>query len=210
MPAVRLFLAVQGALYLWFLDWDLLNAGDSRWIKYVSIVLCFLFALHQAARGGDRLTAAALAFTLGADAFLLLLDRCYPLGIGLFCAAHLLYRRRIGGTHPALVLLPVLCGLTAALARRGADTAMAAVYALLLVGNVILGWRRARNGAGRLLAVGLTLLLCCDVCVGLHNLAAPLPPAVSAAADVGMWLFYLPSQVCVALSAAPEGQETRF
>lgn len=77
-PDARLFLAAQGALYLWFLRWDLLNMGDTRWIKYASIVLCFLFAAYQAARGGDRLTAAALAFTLGADAFLLLLDRYYP------------------------------------------------------------------------------------------------------------------------------------
>ena len=75
IPRVRLFLAVQGLLYLWFLSWDLLDVGDTRWIKYGSIVLCFLFALDQAARGGDRLTAAALAFTLGADAFLLVLDR---------------------------------------------------------------------------------------------------------------------------------------
>ena len=81
---------------------------------------------------------------------------------------------------------------------------MAAVYALLLAGNVFLSWRRLHGRGGRLLAVGLTLLLCCDVCVGLHNLSGPVPAAVTAFADVGMWLFYLPSQVCVALSAAPE------
>ena len=188
-PDARLFLAAQGALYLWFLRCDLLNMGDTRWIKYASIVLCFLFAAYQAARGGDRLTAAALAFTLGADAFLLLLDRYYPLGIGLFCVAHLLYRGRIGreggGARPCLLILPALCGL-------------------LLAGNVFLSWRRLHGRGGRLLAVGLTLLLCCDVCVGLHNLSGPVPAAVAAFADVGMWLFYLPSQVCVALSAAPE------
>ena len=207
-PTVRLFLAVQGVLYLWFLSWDLLDAGDTRWIKYGTIILCFLFAAYQAARGGDRLTAAALAFTLGADAFLLLLDRDYPLGIGLFCVAHLLYRGRIGqeggGAHPCLLMLPVLCGLLAALARWGADTAMAAVYALLLAGNVFLSWRRLHSRAGRLLCAGLTLLLCCDICVGLHDLPGLMPKGVSAFADFGMWLFYLPSQVCVALSAAPE------
>lgn len=210
-PPVRLFLAVQGVLYLWFLSRDLLDAGDTRWIKYGTIVLCFLFALYQTARGGDRLTAAALAFTLGADALLLVLDRYYPLGIGLFCIAHLFYRGRIGReggrAHPALLALPALGGLLAALARWGADTAMAAVYALLLAGNVYLSWSRLRGRAGRLLAAGLTLLLCCDVCVGLHNLSGPVPAAVSAFADFGMWLFYLPSQVCVALSAAPERPE---
>ena len=29
-PDARLFLAAQGALYLWFLRWDLLNMGDTR------------------------------------------------------------------------------------------------------------------------------------------------------------------------------------
>ena len=210
-PTVRLFLAVQGVLYLWFLSWDLRDMGDTRWIKYGTIVLCFLFAAYQAARGGDRLTAAALAFTLGADAFLLLLDRYYPLGIGLFCIAHLFYRGRIcragGGAHPCFLLLPALCGLLAALARWGADTAMAAVYALLLAGNVYLSWSCLRSRSGRLLCAGLTLLLCCDVCVGLHNLSGPLPGAISAFADFGMWLFYLPSQLCVALSAVPERSE---
>ena len=131
-PDARLFLAAQGALYLWFLRRDLLNMGDTRWIKYASIVLCFLFAAYQAARGGDRLTAAALAFTLGADAFLLLLDRNYPLGIGLFCVAHLLYRGRIGreggGARPCLLILPALCGLLAALAE-GKDIWEAARFA---------------------------------------------------------------------------------
>ena len=84
---------------------------------------------------------------------------------------------------------------------------MAVVYVLLLVGNVVLGWSRLRSRSGRLLCAGLTLLLCCDVCVGLHNLSGPLPGAISAFADFGMWLFYLPSQVCVALSAAPERSE---
>ena len=43
----------------------------------------------------------------------------------------------------------------------------------------------------------------CDVCVGLHNLAG-LPVPLSAFAQVGMWLFYLPSQVLIVLSIPKE------
>lgn len=44
----------------------------------------------------------------------------------------------------------------------------------------------------------------CDLCVGLHNLAAFLPVVdtgpLFSFAQVGMWLFYLPSQVLITLS----------
>ena len=52
---------------------------------------------------------------------------------------------------------------------------------------------------------GLTLFIGCDVCVGAFN-AAPglLPDGLCRFAAVGMWLFYLPSQVLISLSALPE------
>ena len=58
-------------------------------------------------------------------------------------------------------------------------------------------------GFAALCALGLTLFVGCDACVGLFNALpahSPLYPAVS----VGMWLFYLPSQVLIALSAKEE------
>ena len=56
---------------------------------------------------------------------------------------------------------------------------------------------------GRLFALGLALFVGCDVCVGLFN-ALPAPSPLYSAASVGMWLFYLPSQALIALSALPE------
>ena len=46
----------------------------------------------------------------------------------------------------------------------------------------------------------------CDVCVGLFNVLPPASP-LYAAVSVGMWLFYLPSQVLITLSALPETKE---
>lgn len=57
-----------------------------------------------------------------------------------------------------------------------------------------------------LFAWGLSLFVCCDVCVGLWNLSVPLPPALLEFARVGMWLFYLPSQVLIVLSQCLEGE----
>lgn len=44
------------------------------------------------------------------------------------------------------------------------------------------------------------MFLCCDICVGLHNMPTVLPEWLRRAADIGMWTFYLPSQVMLALS----------
>lgn len=54
----------------------------------------------------------------------------------------------------------------------------------------------------RLFSIGLWLFLCCDLCVGLFQNPQLVPPAVSAFVSVGMWLFYLPAQVLIALSGA--------
>lgn len=49
-------------------------------------------------------------------------------------------------------------------------------------------------------AVGLILFICCDICVGLWNLYPPLPPLLREFVRVGIWFFYLPSQVLIVLS----------
>ena len=57
--------------------------------------------------------------------------------------------------------------------------------------------------AAALFALGLTLFVGCDVCVGIFNLPGLLPDALYQFSRIGMWLFYLPSQVLIALSAYP-------
>ena len=65
-----------------------------------------------------------------------------------------------------------------------------------------IGRRLGRRG--RCFGLGLLLFVGCDLCVGLHNLAAFLPVVdtgpLFSFAQVGMWLFYLPSQVLITLS----------
>ena len=63
--------------------------------------------------------------------------------------------------------------------------------------------RPVPGAAGEDVRLGLLLFVGCDVCVGLHNLAG-LPVPLSAFAQVGMWLFYLPSQVLIVLSIPKE------
>ena len=175
----RLFPALEGLIYARFLFLDLTGRGAAgNGLKYLGIVLCALFAWYQARGGGSRLMAWALTLTLGADFFLLMLDRYYVLGL-LLCLL-----------SPALL---------AALGRLTGENLLALIYFSNFLCNVALAVKLPR-GWGRQFALGLTLFLCCDVCVGIFQSPGLLPPALEAFASLGMWLFYLPGQVLIVLS----------
>lgn len=212
MKRVFWFPVLEGCLYLTFLSLDLFLPG-SGWdvpCKYLSIVLCFCFVL-RVGRGRDGLLMkTALGFTLLADLFLLVLDRWYPAGVASFCVVQLLYLIRIARARPAgLPVRLLLRGILVAVALAVANglgaldplTALALFYFSQLVVNVLESLALGRGY--RCFAVGLLLFLCCDLCVGLQNLSAWFPAAggpLVQFARVGMWLFYLPSQVLISLS----------
>jgi len=88
-----------------------------------------------------------------------------------------------------------------ALGMASAVNLAAALYFSQLLSNTLLAW--TVDGARRhAFALGLTLFVGCDVCVGLFNALPPASPLYFPA-SVGMWLFYLPSQALIALSAFP-------
>lgn len=208
------FLAAEAALYAAFLALDLTGRGGlSVPVKYAGILLCLGFALLARVKwGGDGLVPIALALTAGADWFLLVRNDRYALGVALFLCVQTVYflRLRAAGAPAAWPLRSGLA-LGAGLAVYAAGMAvgqaaplnlLAALYFSQLLSNTVLAWT-LKGKRWRTFALGLTLFVGCDACVGLFNAlpaASPLYPAVS----VGMWLFYLPSQVLIALSALPE------
>lgn len=222
---LRLFLAAQAILYLAFLALDLLgvHAALSDGLKYVGVALCFLAALAWAGRDGlqGRLQAAAAGFTLLADLFLLLLDRWYLAGVLSFWVVQALYLARIrsAGGWPRPVCLAVRLALPAAallfLWTGGAlsplNAASAVYFSQLLCSaaeSAALPGRVPWAGPFR---AGLWLFVGCDLCVALHNLTAAtglsLPLWLGRAASLGMWAFYLPSQVLLTLSGRTFAKE---
>ena len=207
--ATRLFLVLEGALYAAFLALDLAGLGWlSIWPKYAGILLCLAFACLAAVRGGDRLIPFALACTALADLFLLVLNRHYGVGVAIFLAVQTLYliRLRRDGADSAPWLRAGLA-LILALAVYGLGllsplNLLVCLYFSQLLSNTCLAWT-VKGRSQRLFALGLTLFVGCDVCVGLFNLSGLVPDALYHFARVGMWLFYLPSQVLIALSAYP-------
>lgn len=208
-PFTAAFLSAEGVLYALFLALDLTGRGSQTIsIKYAGILLCLLFSLLCAARGGNRLVPPALALTACADWFLLVRNDRYALGIILFLCVqtvYLLRLRRVGTGSGWFLRSSLALGTGVAVYAAGLAAPLnllAALYFSQLLSNTALAWT-LRGKRWRIFALGLTLFVGCDVCVGLFNVLArssPLYPAVS----VGMWLFYLPSQVLIALSALPE------
>lgn len=202
-PLTAFFLLAEGLIYAAFLALDLCaRQGDTLPVKYAGILLCLLFALLR----GSRRIAAALAFTAAADWFLLIRGDHLIFGVALFLCVQTLYALHLcrSGSSPALllragaalaaVLLVILSDLVTPL------NLLALIYFSQLAVNAALAWRR--RGL-RLFALGLTLFIGCDLCVGLYNIL-PADSALFPFASIGMWLFYLPSQVLIALSPLSE------
>ena len=208
-PVIIGFVCAEAALYAAFLAVDIGAAGPSTVpLKYTGILLCAAFALYAALWGGDRLVFPALVLTVLADWFLLVRNDGYAVGVALFLCVQTVYYlrlRRLGAgsgwlLRTALALL-IGAGLFA-LRMATPLNLLAGLYFSQLVSNTLLAWT-ARRDALPLFALGLTLFVGCDVCVGLTN-SGLVPPGVLRFVSVGMWLFYLPSQVLIALSALPE------
>lgn len=202
-------LCVEGLLYAAFLTMDVLQIGPPTIpMKYAGVLLCVAFALWAAHQGGDKLVPIALALTACADWFLLVRNDHYAVGVLIFLCVQTVYllRLRRAGAGTAYWLragLALLVGLSMYGLRMATPlNLLAGLYFSQLLSNTILAWTR-RGRRWRLFAVGLTLFVGCDLCVGLFN-AGLSSPGLYRAVSVGMWLFYLPSQVLIALSALHE------
>ena len=209
-PVTAVFLGLELALYAAFLALDLTGQGGATiWLKYAGVLLCLAFSLWCALRGGDRLVPPALALTALADLFLLVLDRWYALGVVIFLfaqSAYLIRLRLASGRAwwPVRAGVPLLAALALyALGHATALDLLAGLYFSQLLVNAVLAWTLPGR-RWRLFALGLSLFICCDLCVGAFNSPGLVPAGAYRFAQVGMWLFYLPSQVLIALSALPE------
>ena len=97
----------------------------------------------------------------------------------------------------------VWVALLAALGILTPLNALALAYFSNFLCNTIQSWALPGRRL-RLFSLGLTLFLCCDICVGVFNSPGIAPGWLEHFSGIGMWLFYLPGQVLIALSALPD------
>ena len=186
-----------------FTAMDVLGTGDSRWLKFAGIALCFVVSALLSARGGEVLVTVAVGLSAAADILLLIMDAPYAVGVMLFFVAQILYFVRIyraNGHKSAWPLrLFLFMAAVAVMAQFGLLSPLdllAGAYFSFFACNVM----QASGLENKLFFAGLGLFLCCDICVGLHNMPSALPDWLQSAARIGMWTFYLPSQVMIVLS----------
>lgn len=204
---LSVFVATEAALYIAFLACDIRGglSGASTALKYASVLFCLFASLSGIAEKDGKYVAFALALTVCADLFLLVLDSFYVTGVAFFCPVQIIYalrlrRMRAGKTLFALRLLLLAAMLAIVCAMQpSALNILVAFYFSQLICNAV----EAQSAKNRLFSVGLLLFVCCDICVGLCNITFPFPvsDAVASIIQILMWAFYLPSQVLIVLSS---------
>lgn len=210
------------------LDWSGAAPDLSIRIKFTGILLCFLFLLLLAGAGKfkqrDRnLMLLAMMFTLLADVCLLLTD-AYVMGVCFFIIVQHLYLYRLfksgavkSLTGTLLLRLVFLAGgiLVFWFAGIPIDFLLIAslFYFIHILDNTIRSFfmgNNRRKKKWRTFRYGLLLFLFCDINVALFNLSSYISvtneflKGLTAFSLVGMWFFYLPSQILLAFSAAGE------
>jgi hypothetical protein len=183
----------------------------TEYLKFAWIVICFFIALISRLRcAGKRdwaFLTAGLGFTVVADYFLILFNR-QTVGIFVFAFAHAAYILRTKSIRYIwLLFAPAV--IIAGISGDNLWLAVTVVYFSLFIINIIAHLRFYKKDTrlpkvNRALALaGVLLFAACDVNVVLYNLHYYIPAALPLreAAYVLLWVFYLPAQFVLAVSA---------
>ena len=189
------FIITESLIFIAFIVMDLLKI-DSTFIKYFGIILCFLYALYNR----KKFQSASMIFTLIADFFLLILNDYYEIGVSSFIIVQFIYLYFLGNINSAyfnmfLYIRGYLIIVGSILLYMFKAMSLLNELVLIYFVNLIMNAIYAYVIKNKTPALGLILFVCCDVCVGLHNINA----AYSLATFL-MWVFYLPSQVLIVLA----------
>lgn len=189
------FLIIEAIIYSLFLILDIYKI-NTVFIKYLGIILCLIYAIYNR----KKTISIAMIFTVLADLFLLVLLSHYEIGVFSFIIVQLTYYYFLGNIDKAYFnMFLYIRGLTIILGTivlsifgcLNVLNELVLIYFSNLVFNCIQAWLLHK----KTLALGLTLFICCDICVGLFNINTTNLVALYLS-----WFFYLPSQVLIVIS----------
>ena len=212
-PLLLLFLSIELILYILILT----TGGDLlRWSSYISIILCFLYAL-AGLRRENLLLVGGLFFTVWADLCLVVLQPIQQLwGMVFFVSTQCYYCRylhRQNPNKPSLIVrfLLSIAAIVVSFAVLGNKTDGLAVISVFYYVHLIMNIVDAviKRKAEPLLPIAFILFILCDTVIGLQVMSSgylPIPEGslVHNILFSGFnlsWFFYLPSQVLIALSS---------
>lgn len=213
------FWGLQIINYIAFMILDICNsyAGISSMIKYVSIILCFLYVILGKKKERSVYIIAGLFFTVVSDYFLLLTD-FFAVGMLSFSVVQTIYciycsknmkQYLLKEGIQLCIIGSILLGIFIGFSMEFDIVLMLSIYYFVhLVSNVFYSWIRSKESKERkLFAIGMTLFLLCDINVAIFNAGNYLSfsssqayQTIYAVASVAMWFYYLPSQVLIAQS----------
>ncbi len=197
------FLLTELAIYATYLVFDLnnINSAASSILKWSSICICYFII-----EGSNTTIKIAMFLTVIAD-FLLVGTQHFELGILIFLFVQLQYYRHIMSLeyYPIdhLALMTILGGILSLLvnfiiAPINLQVFLAMTYLSTLVTNIILCYKKSYESQNyKILFIALILVVLCDIHVGVTNIFNS--GIWYTFGTIAMWLFYLPSQVIIAL-----------
>ena len=188
----------------------------SSLIKYGIILFCFCICFIKNIRTLKipyvRFVLASLFFTILADYFLIFTDN-YPAGLIFFCLVQFCYCKVLNHSlFPLLengLFFSFSLWMSSIIFKFSIDlTALfAGFYIACLVSNLFYAWREGDAW----FASAVTLMLLCDIHVGLANLSSyiPIQSGTPLALWCGLapqilWIFYIPAQFMVSLTKNEE------
>jgi hypothetical protein len=230
MPVLVGFLMVELMIYSSFMYLDIKETGSyvlTSKLKFIGIILCFVFTLFFDSKKEEKtdiyLLRGALLFTMISDLFILMLDYYYY-GMITFCVVQLLYLIRLyrfkkqQGTSSnllklilrnivlAIVIIGILFSQNVEIDELVCISIIYFISILLNTFDAICIQIKTRKYGQKIYAIGMILFVLCDINVGLFNISdfAVINGAwfvgIYEFASIAMWMFYLPAQVCIALS----------
>lgn len=167
------------------------------------VALCFLLIYgRNAPKNRADLIILALYITVIGDLFLTYLgEPFYIPGVFCFCIVETVYAVYLKSHTSSIVLRAVLFSLLFAAAIPTGNVSMLNILSVMniaiLSGNVFDAWRMKAFDPGVLFKLGMTLFFCCDLSLGLSTL---LSGDIAKIMGFLIWMFYIPSQVCLTLS----------
>lgn len=156
-----MFILIECILFILFLFCDFI------FLKYLSIIVCFFYAIYQ------RKEYCLFFVILVAD-YILLWSQYYFWGIFLFMIVQCVYHYMMNGSRVFYMFLFMFFSFS--------YIVLAMTYMIMTILNMIIAIQKKHW-----LLVTIILLACCDVCVVLQYVLSKNIPLI--------WMFYLPSQV---------------
>ena len=226
-----MFLSLESFVYAIFIleDFDFNVDVDPDLYKYESMILLLIFYFFsfllnlliekiekdhvKEIRYDMIIVGCALIFTFLSDTFLLYLDKYYEIGVSSFIVVQVLYFIRMAyglkfSNKRLYTSIFIRVGLSflAIIGLVIADSfsflySITGIYFINIVMNFIDSLISTINLRGDkrfitslIFTIGLILFIGCDIFVGISNLS-PYGSEI-------IWIFYLPSQILIALSAS--------